>query len=379
MPDLRATARVQALLDQLIAEDGEAGLQVASYLNGELLIDAWAGVADAASGRPVAGDTLFTSFSTTKGVVATAIHMLAERGTLDYDAPVATYWPEYAQNGKGATTLRHVLTHREGVPQVPDGVTPEMLADWDEICRRVAALTPIWEPGTHTGYHAYVYGWILGEVARRADGRPIERFITDEITGPLGIDDWYLGMPDEVEPRMATLITAPLPPGMPALSRDALLFRAIPLDIFPAAHVYNRRDVRRAVIPAGGGIMSARGIARHYAALAEGGSLNGVRLLSPERLKLATALQDESQDEVLGRPIPRALGYWLGDANSPMSARRSAFGHPGAGGSIAFADPKYHLAVGFTKNLLRNVIDPADDPGLRVCNEVRAALGIPNA
>jgi CubicO group peptidase (beta-lactamase class C family) len=376
-----ANRRVQALLDRLTASGDELGLQVAAYHEGRLVIDAWSGIADRESGRPVEGGTLFTSFSVTKGVVATAIHILAERGVLDYDTPVAAYWPEFGQNGKQAATLRHVLTHTEGVPQMPDPVTPEMLGDWELMCRLIAAQAPLWEPGTKTGYHAYTFGWILGEIVRRADGRRIEQVIVDEITGPLGIDDWYLGMPDvpAIEPRMATLVTAPPPAGAPALPPDALLFRAMPLSVFPAAHVYNRRDVRRAVIPAGGGIMSARGVARHYAALAEGGTLDGVRVLSPERLQIATQMQTDAVDQVLGTPIRKALGWFLGAPLSPMSERSTAFGHPGAGGSTAFADPEYRFAAGITKNLLKNHADPTQATALLIGNEVRAALGIPNA
>lgn len=376
-----ANRRVQALLDRLTASGDELGLQVAAYHEGRLVIDVWSGVADRESGRPVEGGTLFTSFSVTKGVVATAIHILAERGVLDYDTPVAAYWPEFGQNGKQAATLRHVLTHTEGVPQMPDPVTPEMLGDWELMCRLIAAQAPLWEPGTKTGYHAYTFGWILGEIVRRADGRRIEQVIVDEITGPLGIDDWYLGMPDvpAIEPRMATLVTAPPPAGAPALPPDALLFRAMPLSVFPAAHVYNRRDVRRAVIPAGGGIMSARGVARHYAALAEGGTLDGVRVLSPERLQIATQMQTDAVDQVLGTPIRKALGWFLGAPLSPMSERSTAFGHPGAGGSTAFADPEYRFAAGITKNLLKNHADPTQATALLIGNEVRAALGIPNA
>ncbi len=373
-----ANQRVQALLDRLTGSGDEVGLQAAAYREGRLVIDAWSGVADQQSGRQVEGNTLFTSFSVTKGVVAAAIHILAERGVLDYDTTVATYWPEFGQNGKQAATLRHVLTHMEGVPQMPEPVTPEMLGDWDLMCRLIAEQAPLWEPGTKTGYHAFTFGWILGEIVRRADGRPIERMIAEEITGPLGIEDWYLGMPDTIEPRMATLVTAPLPAGAPALPPDALLFRAMPLSVYPAARVYNRRDVRRAVIPAAGGIMSARGIARHYAALAEGGTLDGVRILSPERLAIATRMQTNAVDEVLGTPIRKALGWFLGAPLSSMSARSTVFGHPGAGGSTAFADPEYRLSVGITKNLLKNHADPTQATALLIAKEVRAALGIPN-
>jgi len=374
-----ANDQVRHLLDQMTATGEEVGLQVAAYLHDELVIDTWSGIADRASGRAVQGDTLFNSFSVTKGVVATAIHLLVERDVLAYDEPIATYWPAFAQHGKERATVRHALCHQEGVPQMPEDVTPELLADWDGMCSRIAALTPLWEPGTRTGYHAYTYGWILGEVLRRADGRPIDRFIVEEITGPLGIDDWYLGMPDAIEPRVATLITAPQPPGAPALPPDALLFRAMPLQVFPKASVYNRLDVRRAVIPAGGGIMSARGIARHYACLAAGGSLDGVRILPAGRIATGATLQTEAVDLVLGTPIRKGMGWLLGGPLSPMGDRITAFGHPGAGGSIAFADPEHRLAAGIMKNLLKDSIDPAKGTALRIARELRAALDIPEA
>src|SRR5579871_3955001 len=177
-------ARVQAALDDLVASGVEAGLQVAAYLGEELIVDAWAGVADSSTGRLVDGDTLFTVFSTTKGITATVIHLLADRQLLDYDQPVAAYWPEFAAHGKQRITLRHVLTHTAGVPHMPAGAGPAEICDWAWVCREIAALTPLWEPGTRAGYHALTYGWILGEVARRVDGRTIARIVQDEIAAP---------------------------------------------------------------------------------------------------------------------------------------------------------------------------------------------------
>src|SRR5262249_30235725 len=152
------------------------------------------GLADSATGRKVDGDTLFVVFSCTKGITATVIHQLAERGLLDYDAPVAGYWPEFARNGKGGITVRQLLTHAAGVPQIPESLTPDNMSDWERVCRAVADLTPLWEPGTKIGYHAVTYGWILGEVARRADGRPFGQIVQEEICRPLGIDSLFVGI-----------------------------------------------------------------------------------------------------------------------------------------------------------------------------------------
>jgi CubicO group peptidase (beta-lactamase class C family) len=165
---------VQCLIDDLVGRNVEAGLQVAAYLDGELVVDAWSGLADTSTGRNVDGETMFVTFSSTKGITATVIHLLAERGLLDYDVPIARYWPDFGRRGRrgnSSGTVRHVLSHRIGVPQVPDSITSDNMSDWEGVCRAVADLEFLWEPGVRTGYHAITYGWILGVVARRIDGQ----------------------------------------------------------------------------------------------------------------------------------------------------------------------------------------------------------------
>lgn len=366
---------VQSLLDDLVASDVERGLQVAVYHHGEQVVDAWAGVADSLTGQPVDGETLFTVFSVSKGITATVIHLLAERGQLAYDAPVATYWPQFGTHGKEGITLRQVLSHQAGVPQMPSSQS-EALPDWDAICAGIAAETPLWEPGTKTGYHGLTYGFILGEVARRVDGRPIAQIVQAEICQPLGIRSLFFGIPDDVEPRVATLENdasideAPLPPP------DSLFERAMPGLRFANA-TFNRPEIRRASIPAGGGIMTARALARHYAALV-GDGVGGVRLLSPERVRIATTLQTDAEDVVLGLPVRRALGYAPGGPLSAYSERITAFGHGGYGGATGFADPEYGLAVALTKNRLA-VSAPGESTANKVATTVRRALGIPEA
>lgn len=371
MPD--ANSQIQGLLEHLVTSGEELGLQVAAYLDGKLVIDAWAGVADEATGRPVDGDTLFTVFSTTKGIAATCVHLLADRGLLDYDTPIAAYWPEFAAAGKGKATVRHALTHRIGIPQLPAEATPETLCDWDGMCRTLAATKPLWEPGTQTGYHAYTFGWIVGEIVRRVDGRPIADFVQHEICRPLGIDGLFLGIPDAVEHRVATLKSAPPPSGFALPPEDALIRRAIPPAV-ATGEIWNRPDLRRASIPGAGGIMNARSLARHYAALACGGELDGVRLMSPERIRIATTLQTNEMDLVIGRPARRALGYVLGDPLSPLRSG-VAFGHGGAGGSTGFADPERRFALGFAKTLLK-LTAPGEGSAMAIAEAVRALLGI---
>jgi CubicO group peptidase (beta-lactamase class C family) len=385
-----ANERVQPVLDQLVQGGTEVGLQVAAYLDGRLVVDAWAGMANPAAGRPVTGDTLFKAQSCTKGIVATCIHILADRGMLDYDMPIAHYWPEFATHGKERVTIRHALTHQAGIPQMPEQTTLEMMCDWDTMCTAIADLEPLWEPGTKTGYHALTFGWILGEVLRRVDGRSIARFVQEEICRPLGTEDIYIGTTEAVEPRVATPVT-PSPPSNPTpLPPGLLLLRAIPALTNPAAkrHPDVQRALNRASIPSSGGFMTARALARHYAALAQGGELNGVHILTPELIRVASQLQTEAFDEVLGpvsypAPVRKALGYWVGGQLTPantywgsLGLRNTTFGHTGMGGLVAFADPEQRFAFAFLKNFSAPMNAPLPHSAYMVAQAARAALGL---
>ena len=323
---------------------------------------------------PGGGDTLFTVYSAGKPLVSTCVHLLAERGRPDYDAPVAAYWPAFAANGKERVTVRHALTHRAGVPLPPRGTatTPAELCDWEGMCAAIAALAPLWAPGTRMGYHALTFGWILGEVVRRVDGRPFGRFVQEELCRPLGLaGQLYFGLPDAEAARVATADLGP--PGAAPPAPDSLAVQALPL---PLRRIFNRPDVRRACIPAINGLMTARALAGHYAALIGTGA-NGVRLLPPERVAAATVPLPDEPDVVWGITAARALGYLLGgpeaDPFAPdVGGRRSAFGYPGIGGSIGFADPEYGLAVGIVMTTPRG-----GAPRRRVAMRVREVLGVP--
>ncbi len=336
---------IQKRLDESVKEGKERGIQVAVYFKGELLVDAWAGTADAEKGKPVDGDTLFPVFSTTKGIAATVIHILAGQGKLDYEAKVADYWPEFGVNGKEGITLRQVLNHTAGLQNMPLGVSGEDLLDWDKMCKAIAKLRPVYEPGTKMEYHAITFSWLVGEVARRVDGRAFSKIMEDEICRPLKIKDMYVGITAKAESRVAILEE-------PAFNRDMLKVlepHPIPAWICPLHAWMNKPDGRRSCVPASSGIMSARAIARHYAALLPGG-VDGIELLAPERVKEAARRQKLKDNTI----INRGLGYSLGERKSTMGDRHSAFGHGGYGGSIGFADPKYKFAVGLTKNLFSN-------------------------
>ncbi|GAB3141938.1 serine hydrolase domain-containing protein [Micromonospora sonneratiae] len=364
-----AQARVQKLLDQLVETDQETGVQVAAYLRGEPVVDAHAGLADPATGRTVDHQTLFNAWSTGKGSTSTVVHVLVERGLLHYETPVAEYWPQFGAHGKDRITIAHVLTHTAGVPQAPEGITVGDLGDWDGMCARIADLPVLWEPGTATGYHALTYGYILGEVVRRVTGRPIAQVLCEHVAGPLGIaDDLFLGVPAEQHDRVARLEDGNWVATMARRPADSLFFTAAPHSIQPSAELGNRSDYLTVDLPCAG-TMTAHAAARMYAALAC--DVDGVRLISPRRTDLLSTIATAEVDRVLGVPVPKGLGYFLGLPET--GGRASAFGCKGSGGSIAFADPGNDFAFAFMHN---RMAAPPADLASRVANEVRTALGI---
>jgi CubicO group peptidase (beta-lactamase class C family) len=369
-----AQARVQAFLDELIQTDQETGLQVAAYRDGELVVDAWAGMADPQKNIPVDQDTLFVAFSCSKGVTSTLIHLLAEQGKLDYDTPVAQYWPEFAANGKAGITIRQVMAHQAGIPQTPKTITMERLADWDWVIHEIEKIKPLWKPGTKTAYHGFTFGHILAEVAQRVDGRPFAQMVQSDICQPLDISDMYFGAPQAAETRIAMIGGGRLP--LMYLPPFFLIRRVIPNAIEPGPK-WNNHNLWSAVVPAGNMVTSARSLARHYAAMI-GDGVDGVRLLSPARVKIASTLQTDKPDRVfLGSRIRKGMGYWLGGAgDDAFGTRASVFGHTGAGGSIGFADPEYNFSFALLKN--RMTWRGGDDTDFKVAHAVREALGIPD-
>lgn len=364
---------VQDAIDQLVDSGSERGVQVAVYQRGELIVDAVAGVADPATGRPVKSDTPFYNFSIGKGAASTVAHILAERGLFGYDTPVADLWPEFGGHGKQKVTVRHVLSHTAGVPGIPVDTTLEDLCDWDKMCAAIAGAELWWEPGTKVGYHAYTFGYIVGEIVRRATGKQISHVLWEEICSPLGIgDELYFGMPRSEQHRLARLEDAPMDPqamaAMAAMPQDPSMFKAGPMSTMPNAELGNRVDILAADIPAGGKT-SARAIARMYAALL--GEVDGVRLISSERLRKITAVVSSGMDEVFGMPTTWALGYSIGRPGA-MDAS-SVFGIGGVGGSFAFGDTATGIAFALTKNRLTQDFNAAAElsqlvtDGLRDC------------
>lgn len=322
-------------------------------------------------------DSLFLSFSTTKGVAATALHILADRGLIDYDAPVSKYWPEFAANGKGAITVGQAMSHQAGLHAAPQPYSTAAITDWDAGLAFIANGTPAWEPGTATGYHALTYAWVVGGIVQGATGRHIKDVIREEIAEPLGIaDQMYVGIPDGIEARLTTLQTAmpgdmvlPIPP-------DHDFFKAMP----PATDVdFNSMEMRRACLPSANGHFSARALAKMYAALANGGQIGGVRLVSEARIPLMQNILTEEADRVLMMPIPKGVGYMMGGAAGGVTGvfgpRKTSFGHSGAGGSTAFADPEVGLSIAVTLNKMQSSLQ-GEGPTYEICQAIRTELGV---
>jgi CubicO group peptidase (beta-lactamase class C family) len=351
--------QVQEAIDQLVESGAERGLQVAVYRHGDLVADAVAGVADHETGRPVTSDTPFYCYSVGKGATSTVAHVLVERGLFDYDTPIVELWPEFGAHGKEAATVRHVLTHTVGVPGIPADTTPEDLCDWQKMCGVIADAEPWWEPGTKVAYHAYPFGYIVGEIVRRSTGKPISQVLREDVAAPLGIaDEIFFGVPESELGRLARLEDAEGSAEMLAsMPDDAPFFKLGPRTVTPTAEFGNRTDILMADIPAGGK-MSARAVARMYAALLD--EVDGVRLISAERLREISAGSFTGVDQIMGFPTTWALGYSVGRIGADPQETRSVFGIGGVGGSFACADTATGVAWAVTKNRLTPGFEAAE-------------------
>ncbi|GAA3736586.1 serine hydrolase domain-containing protein [Streptomyces tremellae] len=363
----------------------DIGAAVCVYRDGEPVVDLWGGSADPDAGVPWERDTLQLVYSATKGATATAAHLLAQRGELDLDAPVASYWPEFAANGKAGVTVRQLLSHRAGLVALD---RPVPLADalaWQPMADALAAQRPQWEPGTAHGYHGRTFGYLVGEVIRRVSGRTPGRFFAEEIAAPLGLD-FFIGLPDEEHERVSAMVyeepavdlaTVPLDslpeeyrPVLAALrDPDSLANRAFAITD-PAAIDFDAPEVQAAEMPASNGIATAHGLARLYAALV--GEVDGVRLLTPQTVAAATAEQSAGPDRVMVFPSRFGTGYALPTEPAPLTGPR-AFGHPGRGGSLGFADPERGLAFGYVMNHI--VESPGDTRAASLVEAVRKSVG----
>jgi CubicO group peptidase (beta-lactamase class C family) len=379
---------VREAFDDNFVQHGEVGAAVAVYVEGRKVVDLWGGTADDQAGTPYDEDTLQLVFSTTKGITALCASMLAQRGLLDVDAPVAEYWPEFAAAGKAEVPVTWLLSHQVGLPYVDADLSLEQVLAWDPVVEALAAQAPLWEPGTGHGYHAVTYGWLVGEVIRRITGRSVGQFIADELTAPLGLDLW-VGLPEEKQHLVAPLTTHGPRNGSTSspsedegkdlasmikefLGPDALVLKA--LDGVPGLlsqeGMFNRPEVRAAELPAANGVTNARSLAKLFAATIGEVEHDGTTvgpLLTPEQTAAAIEVQTSGPDKVLMFETVFGLGYMISSPFSPYGGARG-FGHSGAGGSMAFADPDAGVAFGYVMN--RMLANLAGDP--RTTGLVRA-------
>jgi CubicO group peptidase (beta-lactamase class C family) len=351
---------------------GEVGAALAVMVDGEMVVDLWAGHADAARTRAWERDTIVNVYSTTKGMAAICAHRLVDQGMLDLDAPVAKYWPEFAQAGKEQLPVRYLLNHRAGLPAVRELLPPGSLYDWDAMTAVLAKQEPWWEPGTKHGYHSLTFGWLVGEVVRRITGKSLGAYFRDEVAAPLGLD-FHIGLAAEHDARTAPMIPAPIPkpgegnPIAEILSQPGSMpFKAFVMspDLMNPGHA-NTREWRAAEIPSANGHGDARALARVYGALARGGELDGVRVLSQPAIDGAIVEQSYGEDAVLMMPTRIGLGFMLTMPEMQLGPNERVFGHPGMGGSLGFADPDAGVGFGYVMNkmlLPPDLIDPRWPP-----------------
>ncbi|MGW4895945.1 serine hydrolase domain-containing protein [Kitasatospora sp. NPDC004240] len=363
---------VRAAFARNFREHGELGAAFALYLRGRKVADLWGGEARPGAGgspAPWTAGTAQVLRSVTKGLTATTALLLAGRGALDLDAPVSAYWPEFKAAGKERIPVRWLLSHRAGLPALDEPLRLEEVLGWDPAVAAVAAQAPSWEPGTAHGYHPYTFGWLVGEVVRRASGRSVGRYFAEEIARPLGLDLW-IGLPAGHSERVGRLVDLPAPqtaragsagagsagprlrtkPAVRDAYRDPASLTARAFASVRATVDLNDPLVQAAEVPGAGGIGTARSLARFYAALI--GPVDGAPaapLLGPELLAEAAGPQSEGPDRVLIVNTSFGLGFFRHGPTSPMASPAS-FGHPGRGGSLGFADPALGLGFGYVTN-----------------------------
>lgn len=357
---------VRTAFEENFRDRAELGAAVSVLVDGVSVVDLWAGWADGARTRPWERDTVANVWSTTKGPTALCAHLLADRGLLDLDAPVAAYWPEFAAAGKESVLVRHLLAHRAGLAGLREPHTLADLYDWETTTARLAAMEPWWEPGTRSGYHALTYGHLVGEVVRRVAGVLPGEFLHREVTGPLGLD-FTVGLDAKEAGRAAELVH---PPVADSSQLAALFARLEPVAVAALANPLtgaadaNTPEWRAAEIPAANGHGTARAIAALYGIFARRGRCGDRRVLSPEAAERVREGQGACRDLVIGAGFVHetelGLGLWLSGPNRSYGPNPRALGHDGFGGSCGLADPEAGLSLGYTMNRMGSHI--VDDP-----------------
>ena len=350
-------APVREVFERNFEEQGEVGATFAATVEGEFVVDLWAGHADLARTRPWEEDTIVNVYSTTKTMSFLCGLLLADRGRLDFHAKVTDYWPEYGQNGKEQTEVRHFFSHSAGLPGFDPYLTSaEELYDWQGCIDNLVAQAPWWEPGSQSGYHAITQGFLIGELVRRIDGRTLGAFFREEIAEPLGAD-FHIGMPASEFARVAEMImdTSPVDPAFGEPAPDSITGR-----VFASAtadtDAVNTPGWRQAELPAAGGHGNARAVVRAQTPVANGGSAFGVDLLSPEGCRVIQEEQTNGADAVLMLPVRFGMGYAFPNEMMPMSPNERAMFWGGAGGSTIVVDQDARVCLSYVMNQMRNAL-----------------------
>ncbi|HEY6419976.1 MAG TPA: serine hydrolase domain-containing protein [Candidatus Binataceae bacterium] len=352
--------RVKDAFAQNFEKGLEIGASAAVVLDGKPVVDLWAGHMDKERTRPWTRDTIANVYSTTKGLTAICAHRLIDKGQLELDAPVARYWPEFAQGGKDKLPVRFLLSHRAGLAAVRKPLEVDDLFKWDVMCAALAEQEPWWVPGSKHGYHAITFGWLVGEVIRRITGKSPGTYLRDELATPLGLD-MHIGLDAKHDARVANLVPAPPPaPGEPNIFEEAMknpegvmakAFMNPPVLTRP--NLVNSREWRAAEICAANGHTNARALARLYGALARGGEVDGYRVLSKEGIARCHTEQSYGKDEVLTISTRFGEGFMMSQPGASLGPNPRAFGHPGAGGSLGFADPDSKIGLGYVMSKMQ--------------------------
>ena len=360
-----------------IKEDRGAG--VAVYHRGKCVVDLMGGWRDREQAVPYDADTLQLVFSTTKGITSIAVAMCVERGLLSYEEKVSTYWPEFVAKGKADVTVAQLLSHRAGLYTVDGDITLEEALDWNTITSRLADTAPLFPVDSTHGYHALTFGWLAGELVRRVTGRSLGDFVREEIAGPLGVE-MHVGLPPALEPRVAHLMAHPIPKFSPEEVKTLMETSgpgtkgasALSLNGAFGQGAFNRKDVHQSQLPGANGISNARSLARIYAALVS--DIDGVHLLGESIRNIATTSNTPhgEMDEILMSATDFAMGFMLHSERTPFAGPTS-FGHNGAGGSCAFAQPSRELGFAYVMNTMMTTIDGDPRPARLIAAVTRCA------
>jgi CubicO group peptidase (beta-lactamase class C family) len=330
---------VRAIFQRQLDRHLHPGAQLAVYRGTELVVDLWGGFADWPREKPVQRDTMFVLFSSTKPLASMSVWLCADRGLVDMDAPIATYWPGFAKNGKEKVTPRMVLAHTGGFPMWPPQLRWDDLQDWDKVVAAMEAAEAQHEPGTTAAYHSFNHGWVCAELVRRVTGKHLPEFFREEIAGPIGMPDTYIGPSTELLPRVAKVHP------YPDILSEHVVF----------AEKFNRPEILTANIPASSGVSTARDMARFYATIVNGGAIDGTRVWTEETARAATEIAFEGFDKIQDIFSRRSAGFVVGGTPKQpwrmgSNTTRFTFGHGGAGTSICWGDRELRVSMAFIPN-----------------------------